>query len=498
MPSSASLVERLAALIQQRTGNQVPAGRLGFLSEVAERRAHAVGARTPTDYLHALAAGELGGEWGHLVSLVTIKESYFFRAPQQFEVIERQVLPRLVRARAASRRLTAWSAACARGEEAATLAMVFAAHPGLAGWDWTILATDIDEEALAGARRGLYGERAVALVPPPAAARYLTRRGKLFELVPEILARIDYRAQNLARPPYALPAAEFDLILLRNVLIYFDRQLQAQVVAEIAPRLARKGALFLGASETLWQIQDELEAVDLGTCYAYRHRRGRAAAADPGDPRDTGAMPTLAAPATLPAVSATPAVSAPPAASAPSAASAEHPPRPERPVQPAVLRRRGQTPAAMPTVPAVATAAGSPAPAARSAPELLLAAARDLAGDQLERARQRVAEALAVDPSEPACHALDGFLRDLGGAAEEAVAAYRAALYLDPSLFQIRLLLADSLLRLGRRDRAEHQYREVLTALESGRARALAIFDDLPLPDRERALRRCRQALQTS
>src|SRR5262249_58592489 len=70
------------------------------------------------------------------------------------------------------------------------------------------------------------------------------------------------------------------------------------------------------------------------------------------------------------------------------------------------------------------------------------------------------------------------------------------ALYLDPTLFQIRLLLADCLLRLGRRERAEHQYREVLTALAGGRARALAIFDDLPLPDRERALRRCRQALQ--
>src|SRR4030095_2881178 len=66
---------------------------------------------------------------------------------------------------------------------------------------------------------------------------------------------------------------EFDLILLRNVLIYFRRPLQRWVVSQVAPLLAPTGFLFLGASETLWQIQDELEAVDLGPCFGYRHRR---------------------------------------------------------------------------------------------------------------------------------------------------------------------------------------------------------------------------------
>jgi hypothetical protein len=76
------------------------------------------------------------------------------------------------------------------------------------------------------------------------------------------------------------------------------------------------------------------------------------------------------------------------------------------------------------------------------------------------------------------------------------VASYRAALYLDPALFQARVLLADCLLRLGNRDRAEHQFREVLTLLASGREKALLLFGDLPLPDRERAQRRCRQVLK--
>jgi chemotaxis protein methyltransferase CheR len=455
----------------------VPPPRLAFLAEVAQRRAQALGLATIAEYVRALAAGELPREWQSLVPLITVKESYFFRAPQQFEAIERQLLPRLLRARAASRRLRIWSAACARGEEPATLAMLLADEPALAGWEWSILATDLDEEALAGARRGLYGERAVAPVPPALLARWFNRRGKLFELAPELRSRIDYRTLNLAQPPFALPADEYDLVLLRNVLIYFGRPLQSWVMAHVTQLLSRRGALFLGASETLWQIQDELEAVDLGACYCYRHRRARPGAAQvapapvsrarvpaAGDPAPRAAAPRRSAPA----------VTAAAAASA----------------------TAGSAGSAAPTASAAAGDAGAKLP--RNALEILLAAAHELAANRPGAARLAVDEALAADPSEPAGHLLDGFLHDVGGRAEEAAASYRAALYLDPSLFQARLLLADCLLRLEQRGRAEHQYREVLAALEAGRERPVGLFDGLPLPDRERALRRCRQVLQRS
>jgi chemotaxis protein methyltransferase CheR len=475
MTGKQAAVAQLAALVTESTGNLVPQPRLAFLAEVAQRRAQALGLATIAEYVRALAAGELPREWQSLVPLITVKESYFFRAPQQFEAIERQLLPRLLRARAASRRLRIWSAACARGEEPATLAMLLADQPALAGWEWSILATDLDEEALAGARRGLYGERAVAPVPPALLARWFNRRGKLFELAPELRSRIDYRTLNLAQPPYALPADEYDLVLLRNVLIYFGRPLQSWVMAHVTQLLSRRGALFLGASETLWQIQDELEAVDLGTCYCYRHRRARPGAAQAAPapvsrarvPASGDAAPRAAAPRrTAPAVT----------ASAASSATA------------------GSAGSAAPIGSAAAGDAGAALP--RNALEILLAAAHELAANRPDAARRAVEEALAADPSEPAGHLLDGFLHDLGGRTEEAAASYRAALYLDPSLFQARLLLADCLLRLEQRGRAEHQYREVLAALEAGRERPVGLFDGLPLPDRERALRRCRQALQ--
>ena len=100
-----------------------------------------------------------------------------------------------------------------------------------------------------------------------------------------------------------------------------------------------------------------------------------------------------------------------------------------------------------------------------------------------------------MDPSEPSVHALEGFLHDLMGRTDAAVTSYRAALYLEPALFQVRILLADCLLRLGNRDRAEHHYREVLSHLAGGRERSLPDFADLPFPDRTRAQRRCRQVL---
>lgn len=471
-PPPTPALQQFVALVRDVTGNIIPPARFSFLEEVALRRAHARGFPGLAEYVRALAAREIEEEWKNVISLITVKESYFFRAPQQFEGFRTEVLPKLIRARGASRHLRIWSAACARGEEPATLAMLLAEEPTLLGWDWTIVATDVDEEALAGARLGLYGERAVSQVPPPLLERWFTRRGKLYELDSAIRSRIVYRKLNLAHPPFSLPFPECDLVLLRNVLIYFRRPLQRWVMSQVSQLLAPHGYLFLGASETLWQIQDDLEPVDLGSCFCYRHR-------------------TTPPPAPAPA---------PPPR--PARARREEPP-PEEKASPSWLdesrprdwsiARSAMTGAAA----AVPEAVAEPrAPEAPTAAERLLEAARDLAANRIAEAARRVEAALAADPADPAAHALEGFLHDLRGKPEDAVISYRAALYLDAALFQVRVLLADCLLRLGHKDRAEHQYREVLTTLESGRDRPLLVFEGLPLPDRERAQRRCRQVLQ--
>lgn len=478
LPPSSPALEKLVTLIRDATGNVISPARYGFLEEVAQRRARSRGLQTVTDYVQALSVNSLEGEWENLIPLVTIKESYFFRAPQQFEIIRQQVLPELMKARVQSRHLRIWSAACARGEEPSTLAMILNEEPALEGWDWTIVATDVDEGALAGARLGLYGDRAVNQVPPHLLERYFQRRGKLFELDPALRSRILYRQLNLAQPPFGLPFEQCDLILIRNVLIYFRRPLQRWVVAHIGRILSPAGYLFLGASETLWQVQDDLEAVDLGSCFCYRHRTG----------------PPPAAPAPQP-----PVVKARPAA----------PPPEPAPVSPPSLdetwtsRRggmwsRGAVPAEPQPCeePAPPKAALAPVTAPFGMQELLAQAARDLSGNRIAEASRAIEQVMAADPSEPAAYTLEGFLHDLAGRSDDAVASYRAALYLDPSLFQARVLLADCLLRLDHRDAARHQYREALSTLESGRERTLSLFTELPLPDRDRARRRCQEVLK--
>jgi chemotaxis protein methyltransferase CheR len=468
-PPPSPVLQQLVALVRDVTGNIIPPARFSFLEEVAIRRAHARGFPGLAEYVRALAAREIEEEWKNVISLITVKESYFFRAPQQFEGFRTDVLPKLIRARSASRHLRIWSAACARGEEPATLAMLLAEEQTLVGWDWTIVATDVDEEALAGARLGLYGERAVSQVPPPLLERWFTRRGKLYELDSDLRSRIVYRPMNLAHPPFSLPFSECDLVLLRNVLIYFRRPLQRWVMSQVSQLLAPHGYLFLGASETLWQIQDELEPVDLGSCFSYRHRT---------------TPPPAPAPAPPPRPARAKREEPPPADTSGRQLDESHP-------RDWSFARGAGTGTAAPEA-----VAEPPAPEAPTTAERLLEAARDLAANRIAEAAHRVEAALAADPSDPAAHALEGFLHDLRGKPDDAVISYRAALYLDAALFQVRVLLADCLLRLGQRDRAGHQYREVLTTLESGRDRTLLVFEGLPLPDRERAQRRCRQVLK--
>lgn len=485
-------LERLVLLIREETGNVVPPARHGFLEEIAARRARAHGFTDATDYVRALAVGQLEGEWEQLVTLVTVKESYFFRAPQQFRAIERHVLPRIVAAKAGGdQTLRIWSAASARGEEPATLAMILAEHDALTSWSWKVVATDVDRDALGAAERGLYGERAVSQVPERLLERWFTRRGGLYELSPVIRDRIEYRAMNLSHIPYrGLTAEPFDLVLLRNVLIYFSRPLQRRVVTEVTRNLSRHGYLFLGASETLWQIFDRLAPVDLGQCFAYRHPEEVEAVEEPRARRGRAARPVPAAPTGAEADAERPRRPLPPSLFAPPGAVERVPQQPVPEPTPPPLDDR--------TVTDEVRGDDSDHPPLRpggSAQEMLVRAADALSDNRVADATRFAAEARDADPSEPAVYALEGFLHDLQGQASEAAGAYRAALYLDPGLYQVRVLLADCYARLGNRERSDREYRQVLASLERGSGRDLVLLEVLPFPNSARAQRLCRQAL---
>ena len=446
MNEPAALAE-LAALIEETSGNVIPPAHYPFLGETAKRRAASLRLAGVAAYVGALARGELPGEWSRLLPHVTVKESYLFRHPQHFAALAATILPGLAAARDGRRNLAVWSAGCACGEEPATLAMVLAECRELVGWDWRILATDVDEEALAAASAGVFRERAVSGVPADLGARYLVRRGASYELAPALARRIEYRALNLVHEPLALPSGAFDLVFLRNVLIYFRPEVQRRVAGAVTGAMAPDGYLFLGPAETLWQAASGLEAIDLGDCFCYRHGRVAATPA-PHRRADTGR-------------------------------------RPERP-QPAAtaLRTTGHAPRAA-------------AFEAQGTQDRLATAAGHVAAGRIDAAAELVDEALLADPSDAGVHALEGIVHDISGRSQMAVASYRAALFLDATLFQVRLLLADALRRLGHEQRAALEYREVLALLAAGRARAIEALAPLALPERGEVLRRCREALRT-
>jgi chemotaxis protein methyltransferase CheR len=268
----------------------------------------ALGASGPSEYLARLGGGELDA----LVEALRVGETRFFRHQAHVATLRRVVVPALAEARASTRRVQAWSAGCASGEEAYTMAMLLVG--GLPGWDVEVWATDLSEEAVAAARAAEYPESAVAQVPEPERARWFRAAGPgRLEVVPELRARVRVERRNLLEPF----AGDRDLILCRNVLIYFDAEARAQTARRLARAVAPGGFLFLGYAETL-RDEPDLKALRSEDGVVYQ----RAVPA----PRANGSAPAPAL-----AASAAPTASAAPAA----------PPEPAAPAPTAVLRLTG-------------------------------------------------------------------------------------------------------------------------------------------------------------
>jgi chemotaxis protein methyltransferase CheR len=269
-PAAPDDLDRLVELIELNTGNVIPRGQLPHLEQVASERAREAGFAGLGPYVELLGKSALQQEWRRLLPDVTIKESFLYRIPEHFEALRHDILPSLAKARPKTHGLRVWSAGCARGEEPATLAVVMAECPYLAGREWEVLATDVDDEALDCARRGEHGARAVAQVPAHLLRLHFEPRGAGFRLRRELLERIDFRHFNFFRSPYLGLGPPFDVIFLRNVLIYFSPDAQRRVVARVVSRLAPDGYLFLGHSESLINVSTAFEIVHLREDLVYR------------------------------------------------------------------------------------------------------------------------------------------------------------------------------------------------------------------------------------
>lgn len=238
------------------------------LSQLARREGLA-SAQDVIDRLRAAPAGPLQRK---VIEAMTTTETLFFRDGKPYEALRNAIVPELVRLRGAERRLQIWSCACSSGQEPYSLSMMLRENfPALASWELRLVATDISTEMLARSRAGRYSQLEVNRGLPAAyLTKYFDRVGLDWQVRDELRRMIEFRELNLAGAWGTMPPA--DLILLRNVLIYFDVETKRTVLGKIRKLLRPGGFLMLGTAETTMNLDAGFELVRTdGTAY-YRLR----------------------------------------------------------------------------------------------------------------------------------------------------------------------------------------------------------------------------------
>ncbi len=196
-----------------------------------------------------------------IVEAMTTNESLFFRDSKPFDQLKNLVFPQLLKSREATKRIRIWSAACSSGQEPYSIAMIIKeAGACFSNWKIEIVATDLSEEMLTKARSGVYSQFEVQRgLPISLLVKYFKQVGDKWEIDPALRSMVTYRPFNLLKDPK--PLGQFDIVLCRNVLIYFDQETKGRVLNGISKLMPEDGSLYLGGAETVLGITDRFEPV---------------------------------------------------------------------------------------------------------------------------------------------------------------------------------------------------------------------------------------------
>jgi chemotaxis protein methyltransferase CheR len=245
---------RFHDLVRAKTGLDLPESRRVDLEQAVQQLlAETNSPGTEILYRLLLANSRPNSALDALIAKVTVGETYFFRNRPQFEALARHILPNLIERRKETRTLRVWSAGCASGEEPYSLAILLQRLlPDIARWSVLILATDINPRALEQARRASYGAWSFREVVPDIQANYFMPRGRELEVTPRIREAVTIAYLNLVEdvyPSLLTNTNAMDLILCRNVLMYFRQETIRRVVGRLHEALAPGGWLVVGHAE---------------------------------------------------------------------------------------------------------------------------------------------------------------------------------------------------------------------------------------------------------
>ena len=183
------------------------------------------------------------------VNYITINVSEFYRNPDQWALLDRDIIPELIGK--FGKNLKIWSAACSTGDEPYSLVMALSRHIPLN--QIKIYATDLDKQVIAKAKVGLYNEKSIAAVPEDLKSKYFTKVGPSYQISEEIKKRVEFHEHNLLRDTYP---TDYHLIVCRNVLIYFTEEAKDEVFVKFHKALANGGILFIGSTEQIINHKD--------------------------------------------------------------------------------------------------------------------------------------------------------------------------------------------------------------------------------------------------
>jgi chemotaxis protein methyltransferase CheR len=453
--------QQVAALLGERTGLAFFPARVAD-AEAGIRRAMArTRAAAAADYLEALRTGQ--AELDELITELTVGETYFFREPLQWEVLRDQVLPELLRARPAGHVLRVWSAGCASGEEAYSLAVLLD-ELGLVDRS-QILATDLSRTALEKARRAVYGAWSLRGIDPSIVLNHFSPHGARWRLHERLRARVDLERLNLAADPYpsfANGTWRMDLILCRNVLIYLAEAAVERVLHQLAECLAPGGWLLTGASDPV-PTGGALEPITTKAGVLYRRPEARRATPTPRPAPSARGSEGWGA-AEVPVPMAEPSNDGDRWSTLSSSSSGAAAPAPDPLAAARAAFARGNYGKAQ------ALAAGLPDPAA--AVLGVRAAANERGTAEAERL---AASSSARHPECVELHLLHAVLLIDLGRHDEAVEAARRAVYLDRRLVIGHYLLGTALVHLGDLATAARAFR-------NAHSLAASLPPDLPIP----------------
>jgi chemotaxis protein methyltransferase CheR len=183
------------------------------------------------------------------INFLTINVSEFYRNPEQWKILDTDVFPKLITR--FGKRLKVWSAACSTGDEPYSLVMALSRHIPLS--QIRIIATDLDKQVLASAKVGLYNQKSIAGVPEDFKKKYFTKIGASFQISDEIKSKVEFKEHNLLKDPYPTGC---NLIVCRNVLIYFTEEAKEEIYKKFNAALVKDGVLFIGSTEQIINFKE--------------------------------------------------------------------------------------------------------------------------------------------------------------------------------------------------------------------------------------------------